>query len=75
MYLFWDNSNIHYSGLNTVYPMLEPGKERGIYRTYFKNLFELVRNGRVINGAYAAGSVGNKAGYRFFWQYFRLIIF
>lgn len=57
MYLFWDNSNIHYSGLNTVYPMIEPGKERGIYRTYFKNLFELVRNGRVIDGAYAAGSV------------------
>ena len=57
MYLFWDNSNIHYSGLESVFPVIEPGKERGTYRTYFKNLFELVRNGRTIDGAYAAGSV------------------
>lgn len=57
MFIFWDNSNIHYSGLESVYPIIEPGKPRGIYRTYFKNLFELVRNGRVIDGAYAAGSV------------------
>lgn len=57
MFLFWDNSNIHYSGLNKVYPMLEPGKKREIYRTYFRNLFELTRNGRVMKGAYAAGSV------------------
>ncbi len=57
MYLFWDNSNIHYSGLNTVFPAIEPGKDRWKYRTHFKNLFELVRNGREIEGAYAAGSV------------------
>ena len=57
MFIFWDNSNIHYSGLNSVFPSFEPGKERGIYRTYFKNLFELVRNGRSVEGAYAAGSV------------------
>ena len=57
MFIFWDNSNIHYSGLESVYPIIEPGKPREIYRTYFKNLFELVRNGRVIDGAYAAGSV------------------
>lgn len=57
MYLFWDNSNIHYSGLNAVFPIMEPGKTRELYRTYFKNLFELVRNGRHIEGAYAAGSV------------------
>lgn len=57
MYLFWDNSNIHYSGLDTVFPMIEPGKKRELYRTYFKNLFELVRDGRTIKGSYAAGSV------------------
>ena len=57
MYLFWDNSNIHYSGLNAVFPIIEPGKTRELYRTYFKNLFELVRNGRCVDGAYAAGSV------------------
>ena len=57
MFLFWDNSNIHYSGLNQVFPLLEPGIERGKYRTEFKNLFELVRNGRTIEGAYVAGSV------------------
>ena len=57
MYLFWDNSNIHYSGLDSVYPIFEPGQQREIYRTYFKNLFELVRKGRTIDAAYAAGSV------------------
>ena len=38
MFIFWDNSNIHYSGLESVYPIFEPGKPREIYRTYFKNL-------------------------------------
>lgn len=57
MFIFWDNSNIHYSGLESVFPMIEPGKERGTYRTHFKNLFELVRNERTVKGAYAAGSV------------------
>lgn len=57
MFLFWDNSNIHYSGLNAVFPVIEPGKKRELYRTYFRNLFELARNGRKIEGAYAAGSV------------------
>lgn len=57
MYLFWDNSNIHYSGLNSVMPLIEPGKTRELYRTHFKNLFKLVQDGRTVNGAYAAGSV------------------
>lgn len=57
MFLFWDNSNIHFSGLDAVYPHLEPGEPREIYRTYFKNLFDLVRNGRNVKEAYAAGSV------------------
>ena len=25
MYIFWDNSNIHFAGLNHVFPMKEPG--------------------------------------------------
>lgn len=57
MFLFWDNSNIHYSGLNEVFPIFEPGKEREKYRTHFKSLFELARSGRTVKGAYVAGSV------------------
>ena len=26
MFLFWDNSNIHYSGLNAVFPLLSQAK-------------------------------------------------
>lgn len=57
MYLFWDNSNIHYSGLNEVCPMIEVGANTYQYRTHFKNLFELVRGGRTMEAAYVAGSV------------------
>ena len=57
MYLFWDNSNIHYSGLNAVCPMIEVGANTYQYRTHFKNLFELVRGGRSMEAAYVAGSV------------------
>ena len=35
MYIFWDNSNIHYAGLNQVRPMLEPTAKKELYRTYF----------------------------------------
>ena len=57
MFLFWDNSNIHYSGLNTVCPMIEVGANAYQYRTHFRNLFELVRAGRKMEEAYVAGSV------------------
>ena len=69
MFLFWDNSNIHYSGLNEVFPMIEPGRERGIYRTHFRNLFELVRAGRTVEGAYVAGSVPPPSDS--LWEYLR----
>lgn len=57
MYLFWDNSNIHYSGMNSVMPQFDIGSSPYQYRTHFKNLFELVRAGRTMEAAYVAGSV------------------
>lgn len=27
MYIFWDNSNIHYAGLDHVFPSKEPGEK------------------------------------------------
>lgn len=43
MYIFWDNSNIHISGLK-VMEEKEPTQTKELFRTNFKNLFELVRN-------------------------------
>jgi hypothetical protein len=57
MYIFWDNSNIHISGLNSVMPIKEPTAIRELYRTNFKNLFELVRNNRTVDAAYLSGSI------------------
>ena len=45
MYVFWDNSNIHYAGLNHVFPWKEPGIDKKRYRTYFSGLLELVLQG------------------------------
>lgn len=56
MYIFWDNSNIHISGL-TVMQKYEPTQQRELFRTNFKNLFELVRNGRTVDTAFLSGSV------------------
>ena len=47
MFIFWDNSNIHISGLKAM-EQKEPGKLKELFRTNFKNLFELVRNNRLI---------------------------
>lgn len=60
MYIFWDNSNIHYAGLNQVRPALEPDAPMEMYRTYFKGLLNLVSQGRTIDGIYFAGSVPPK---------------
>ena len=60
MYIFWDNSNIHYAGLNHVRPIKEPETIMETYRTYFKGLLDLVTNGRTIDGIYFAGSVPPK---------------
>lgn len=60
MYIFWDNSNIHYAGLNHVRPVKEPNIERERYRTYFKGLLDLVVQNRPVNNIYFAGSVPPK---------------
>lgn len=60
MYIFWDNSNIHYAGLNSVLPVKEPDVDRGRYRTYFKGLLNLVSRGRTIDKIYFAGSIPPK---------------
>lgn len=57
MYIFWDNSNIHYAGLNQVMPTKEPGIDKVKYRTYFKGLLNLVAQGRPIDNIYFAGSI------------------
>ncbi len=57
MYIFWDNSNIHISGLESVRPDLEPEAPRELFRTDFTNLFKLVCKDRIIDCAYLSGSV------------------
>lgn len=42
MYIFWDNSNIHISGLR-VMKEKEPTQQQELFRTDFNNLFDLVR--------------------------------
>ena len=42
VYIIWDNSNIHYGGLNQVFPIKEPGQQKELYRTHFLNLLNLV---------------------------------
>ncbi len=60
MYIFWDNSNIHYAGLNHVRPVKEPTSEKEKYRTYFKGLLNLVQQGRKIDNIFFAGSIPPK---------------
>ncbi len=60
MYIFWDNSNIHYAGLNHVFPLKEPNEPRELYRTYFEGLLNLVTSGRMVEEIYFAGSVPPK---------------
>jgi len=56
MFIFWDNSNIHIFGLKAM-EQKEPGKLKELFRTNFKNLFELVRNNREVESAYLSGSI------------------
>lgn len=56
MYIFWDNSNIHISGLNVMIEK-EPEQPKELFRTNFKNLFELVRHNRNVDAAYLSGSI------------------
>lgn len=57
MYIFWDNSNIHISGLESVRNQLEPDAPRELFRTDFTNLFKLVSKGRKVDCAYLSGSI------------------
>ena len=68
MYIFWDNSNIHISGLQIMKKM-EPEQQRELFRTDFKNLFELVRSGRKIDAAYLSGSIPPPKNA--LWQYLK----
>ena len=60
MYIFWDNSNIHYAGMNQVLPTKEPTVQKEMYRTYFKGLLNLVANNRLIDNIFFAGSIPPK---------------
>lgn len=56
MFIFWDNSNIHISGLK-VMEQVEPDKPRELFRTNFNNLLQLVKKDRKIDKIYLSGSV------------------
>lgn len=56
MYIFWDNSNIHISGLK-VMEQKEPTQPMELFRTNFNNLFDLVKNNRTVDAAYLSGSI------------------
>lgn len=56
MFIFWDNSNIHISGLR-VMEQVEPDKPRELFRTNFNNLLQLVKKDRNIEKIYLSGSV------------------
>jgi len=71
VFIIWDNSNIHYGGLNQVFPHKEPGIKRERYRTSFLNLLELVANEREIGQVYFVGSTPPKTDK--IWNYLRNI--
>ncbi len=60
MYIFWDNSNIHYAGLNQVLPRLEPEVQKEAYRTYFSGLLKLVTQSRPVDDIFFSGSIPPK---------------
>lgn len=57
MYIFWDNSNIHISGMNAVMPKLEPKATKELFRTDFTKLFQIVCKERQVDCAYLSGSI------------------
>lgn len=67
--IFWDNSNIHYGGLNQVFPVKEPGKQKELYRTHFSNLLKLVVQGRPIGKVFFVGSTPPESDK--IWDYLR----
>lgn len=69
IYIIWDNSNIHYGGLNQVLPEKEPSANRELYRTNFLNLLKLVQGDRDIGQVYFVGSTPPKADS--IWNYLK----
>ncbi|WP_276916968.1 NYN domain-containing protein [Aneurinibacillus aneurinilyticus] len=56
-HIFWDNSNIHFVGLNQVLKKVEPNVNPKLFRTYFKGLLQLASRNRKIGKLYMAGSI------------------
>lgn len=56
MYIVWDNSNIHYAGLDHVRPLIEPTVPKELYRTYFEGVLDLVKGERKVDDVYFCGS-------------------
>lgn len=61
VFVIWDNSNIHYGGLDQVFPIIEPNEMRELYRTHFMNLLKLVTNNREIGQVFFVGSTPPKS--------------
>lgn len=57
VHVFWDNSNIHFVGLNNIFPIKEPHEDPLLFRTYFKGLLELAHRNRKLGKIYLAGSI------------------
>ena len=71
VYIIWDNSNIHYGGLNQVFPIKEPGQQKELYRTHFLNLLNLVVGNREIGQVYFVGSTPPESDS--IWAYLRSV--
>lgn len=72
VYIIWDNSNIHYGGLNQVFPIKEPGQQKELYRTHFLNLLNLVAGNREIGQVYFVGSTPPETDS--IWAYLRSVV-
>ena len=71
VFIIWDNSNIHYGGLNQVFPIKEPNVAKEKYRTSFLNLLQLVKKDREIGQVYFVGSTPPKTDR--IWNYLHSI--
>lgn len=69
VHVFWDNSNIHYAGLNHVMRIFEPDETPELFRTYFRGVLELACRNREIGELYLAGSIPPKSDS--LWEYIR----
>jgi hypothetical protein len=60
VHVFWDNSNIHFVGLNQIVRVMEPAVDPRLFRTFFKGLLQLALRDREAGKTYLAGSVPPK---------------